>query len=124
MLKKVAILAVGSLPVLLFLWYTYHFSSPFPNEDDIPAILAFVNRAFPFAPEAGRLLFKKILFSHDLRYKTKFQKMIGRIENDDFARQPLLGTAFMAFVPFGSTSPASSLIFFACPFRSFSGSIF
>lgn len=57
MLKKVAILAVGSLPVLLFLWYTYHFSSPFPNEDDIPAILAFVNRAFPFAPEAGRLLF-------------------------------------------------------------------
>ena len=57
MLKKLAILAAASLPVLFFFWYAYHFSTPFPNEDDIPAILSFINQAFPFTPEAGRLLF-------------------------------------------------------------------
>jgi len=57
MLKKAAIFALSSLPVLFFFWYLWRFSTPFPNEDDIPAILAFINRAFPFTDESWRLLF-------------------------------------------------------------------
>lgn len=57
MFKKTAIFAIGSLPILFFFWYLWHFSTPFPNEDDIPAILAFINRAFPFTDESWHLLF-------------------------------------------------------------------
>ena len=57
MLKKAAIFAVSSLPVLFYFWYLWRFSTPFPNEDDIPAILAFINRAFPFTGETWRLMF-------------------------------------------------------------------
>lgn len=57
MIRKVAFLAVVGLPVLFFFRYLWHFSTLLPNEDDIPAILAFINRAFPFTAESGRLLF-------------------------------------------------------------------
>ncbi|WP_298355248.1 hypothetical protein [Runella sp.] len=57
MLKKAAFFAVSSLPVLFFFGYLCRFSTPFPNEDDIPAILAFINRAFPFTGETWRLMF-------------------------------------------------------------------
>lgn len=57
MLKKAAFFAIGSFPVLFFFWYLWRFSTPFPNEDDIPAILAFINRAFPLTDESWRLLF-------------------------------------------------------------------
>jgi hypothetical protein len=56
MLKKAAIFAVSSLPVLFYFWYLWRFSTPFPNEDDIPAILAFINRAFPFTDDTWRFL--------------------------------------------------------------------
>ncbi|AEI48737.1 hypothetical protein [Runella slithyformis] len=57
MLKKAAFFVLSSLPVFFFFWYLWRFSTPFPNEDDIPAILAFINRAFPFTDESWRLLF-------------------------------------------------------------------
>lgn len=57
MLKKAAIFALGSLPILFFFWYLWRFSTPLPNEDDIPAILAFINRSFPFTDESWQLLF-------------------------------------------------------------------
>lgn len=57
MLRKAAIFVLSSLPILFFFGYLWRFSTPFPNEDDIPAILAFINRAFPFTDESWRLLF-------------------------------------------------------------------
>ncbi|MFN8349524.1 MAG: hypothetical protein U0X91_31280 [Spirosomataceae bacterium] len=57
MFKKAVIAAIGSLPILFYFWYLQRFSTSLPNEDDIPAILAFINRAFPFSVESVRLLF-------------------------------------------------------------------
>jgi hypothetical protein len=57
MFRKAAFLSIGSFPVIFFFWYLWKFSTLLPNEDDIPAILAFINHAFPFDSEAWRLLF-------------------------------------------------------------------
>ncbi len=57
MLKKILSAFFIGLPILLYFLYLYRFSIPFPNEDDLPAIFAFINRAFPFNDDAWRLFF-------------------------------------------------------------------
>lgn len=95
MLKKAAFFfTVGSLPVLFFFGHLWRFSTPFPNEDDIPAILAFINHAFLFTDESQRLLFvpfsEHFILPAKIIFSSTFHKKYES-ERNDSARKFLVG---------------------------------
>ncbi|WP_428654151.1 hypothetical protein [Runella sp.] len=55
--KRILFSIVAGIPIVVFFLYLYRFSIPFANEDDLPTIFAFINRAFPFDEQALRLFF-------------------------------------------------------------------
>jgi hypothetical protein len=55
--KRLISAIASAIPVLGYFIYLFRFSIPFPNEDDLPVIFAFVNQAFPLDEQALRLFF-------------------------------------------------------------------